>query len=1294
MTYTMNMYRTFTLALVVITASPITAREIPGFKKTSGSGGAQKVTAVCAPATSQVELDVNNVRARLMNGGDMWWDLVGDPRYEVPKVQPGTGQPSIHSLFAGALWIGGIDAGGQLKVAAQTYRQSGNDFWPGPLDATGSTNDVVCNQFDRHWKITRTDIDEHKSLGTEYDVVNGGKIPIGLIPKAVLEWPAAGNPHAIGAKNTPLTLSLTKPMAPYTDVDGNPGYDPEAGDYPDVYGDQAIWWIYNDRGDAHTETGGEAIGLEVQSLAFAFATNDEVNDMTFYRYTVRNFSTTAIDSVFFGQWTDADLGLYTDDYVGCDTSRDLGMIYNGDAIDEGITGYGTSIPIQGIDFFQGPRKLVGLDTTQIPPQPIYDTLGMAQFTYYNNDFSVIGNPEVASHFYGYLSGTWKDGSPFTFGGNAYQTGTPTHFMFPDDPKQPLPFWSECSEGNQPADRRFVQSAGPFRLEPGAFNEVVVGAVWVRQQSQVGCQADFDLIRGADDKAQALFDNNFKIIEGPDAPDIEIRELDNEIVLSLVNKRDPKIFNNVNEQYEEADPVICAIVADTNIPTNGDCTYNFQGYKIFQLKDATVSSSDFNDPDRARLIAQCDIRDNISKLVNLSFDPNLGADVPTLMVDGENKGIRHTFRITEDAFATGDKRLVNFKTYYFSVVAYAENNYLPYDPADEKSQRKPYLEGRKNIKTYSAVPHKADPENSGTTLNAEYGDGPEIIRIEGEGNGGNAVDLTEASVNEILANGSMAHPVYQGAAGPVNVRVYDPVKVPAADFELIFIDSAVSAKVLDPSDAWILVMNGTDTFRAERTIALGNEQLIPELGLAINIEQTNYPGPNGSPPDPNGYIESSIEYADPGIRWLSSVPDGEGESILNWIRAGSYVNSQASEWNDARLGSIFQDSLAVYENVVNGTWSPFALLGGINSNSAPYMPFAAVTGLAGVARIDSTVSVDVVLTPDKSKWTRCCVIEMTEDEGLAEGGVGKIILREHASLNLDGTYDAVDRGRSWFPGYAINVETGQRLNIVFSEDSWLVADRGNDMIWNPTDNLFTPAGPSGIDVRFGGKHYIYVVNTPYDEGAAMQPKIKGPSPSSADQRKYFGRIVWASTAMMAPGYAMKSFDEGLIPTETKIRLRVHMPYRKKTVTGENQGVNKYAFSTHNLAPETNDADVAKSALDLIRVVPNPYYAYSIYEKSQLDNRVKITNLPPNCTVTIYAPDGTVVRKFTRDVAADVSQGASLEETNLDTSLDWDLKNQKNIPVASGIYIIHIAAPGIGEKVIKWFGIMRPIDLDTF
>ncbi|MEA1875327.1 MAG: hypothetical protein U9N86_00550, partial [Bacteroidota bacterium] len=107
--------------------------------------------------------------------------------------------------------------------------------------------------------------------------------------------------------------------------------------------------------------------------------------------------------------------------------------------------------------------------------------------------------------------------------------------------------------------------------------------------------------------------------------------------------------------------------------------------------------------------------------------------------------------------------------------------------------------------------------------------------------------------------------------------------------------------------------------------------------------------------------------------------------------------------------------------------------------------------------------------------------------------------------------------------------------------------------------------------------------------------------------------------------------------------------------------------------------AVAALDLIRVVPNPYYGYSSYELSQLSNMVKVTNLPMTCTVSIYSLNGNLIRRFTKD--------------SDQTFLEWDIKNQYGIPIASGVYIFHIDAPGIGEKIVKWFGALRPQDLNS-
>jgi hypothetical protein len=133
-----------------------------------------------------------------------------------------------------------------------------------------------------------------------------------------------------------------------------------------------------------------------------------------------------------------------------------------------------------------------------------------------------------------------------------------------------------------------------------------------------------------------------------------------------------------------------------------------------------------------------------------------------------------------------------------------------------------------------------------------------------------------------------------------------------------------------------------------------------------------------------------------------------------------------------------------------------------------------------------------------------------------------------------------------------------------------------------------------------------------------------------------------------------------------------------------------------------ADVAESALDQIRVVPNPYLAYSAYETDQNSNRVKVTNLPNTCTLTIFALDGTIIRRLNRAIGVDpvsnkkieVTNGGDVNQINLDNSLEWDLKNDKGIVIGSGIYLFHVAAPGIGEKTLKWFGAVRPADTSNF
>ena len=819
------------------------------------------------------------------------------------------------------------------------------------------------------------------------------------------------------------------------------------------------------------------------------------------------------------------------------------------------------------------------------------------------------------------------------------------------------------------------------------------------ESQTGCQADFDLIRAADEKAQALFDSDFQLIDGPDAPDLVIRELDREIVISLVNG---PTSNNVGENYEETDPIVKNIVqAD---PELDDSTYNFQGYILYQLADGQVSVSDFDDPDRARVIAQVDVKDDVDKLVNFSFDQTLGADVPTLMVDGADEGIRHSFRITEDQFAESEFRLVNHKTYYFAAVAYAYNNFAPYDPADPNTQKLPYLQGRKNVKTYTAIPHIPDPSNNGTVLNSAWGDGPELTRIEGMGNGGRILEVTPESEAVMLSDAFDPKVTYQGRFGPVDVMIADPIKVPAADFELTFGDTTLPTETLNPGGTnWTLTnLTSGESVESDVSLAQLNEQLIEEWGLAITAFQDELVVPTSSGEsrhpayplgttididgDPgtesvyferaenNGFIESSVEYANPSVAWLTGVADGEAQATTNWIRAGISP--------DDPVDYAGLDDAQVYEGVQGGTIAPARLM----ATGEDFVPLGNVIGIPATINKDNLHSIDLVFTADKDKWTRCAVVETAED-GLSE--YDKSMLKLDPSVGKDGQPDGTGNGFSWFPGYAIDLETGERLNIVFGESSWLANSNGDDMLWNPTDEFFDPL----FNPRYGGKHYVYVMGTRYDEGLGFNALLQS---GGSDIREAWNDAMWVSMPYLSSGFSLTSIEEGLIPTETRVRLRVSQPYAVMPIDGTNGGINKYEFSTRGLAPSTEDRTAAETACDLINVVPNPYYAFSAYEASTLDNRIKITNLPPKCVVSIYTLDGTLVRRLNRDVAPDNSQGGVLNTTatNLDSSLDWDLKNAVDVPVASGIYLIHVDAEGLCERTLKWLGVMRPIDLDTF
>ena len=1454
-----------------------------------GNRNLKQTTAGCSPSSAFEWLNINNVRTRINGGGDMWWDLPGGTgaKYYIPA------NGSATSLFAGSLWIAGLDINNQLKCACQRFRGYGNDFWTGPLTLKGANIDAVtCAQWDQIWKITRDQVDEFLNHWDEEKnqlILDDGY----TLPKVIAEWPA--HPEKVGG----TTQGVSHYMAPFFDRDGDGEYDPNNGDFPyydinnelchtkiptmeEEYegsvhgsiladqvlkGDQTLWWVFNDKGNSHSESQGESIGLEIRGQAFGFSTNDEINNMSFCSYEIINRSTYVLTNTYFCPWTDTDLGYGWDDYVGCDVHRGLGYCYNGNAIDGSgePEAYGDQPPAIGVDFFQGPYmdadqldnpKYSFTVSVSINIDPVtgdtlsvvYDTtgyiqlcdesingvnfgngivdderFGMRRFLYHNNTGGHLGDPSKAPEYYNLLRGYWKDGNRMQYGGNAYPgaagtVGPACDFMFPSD-TDPCnwgtggvapgdgynvngKYWTEETAGNPPDDRRFMQSAGPFTLQPGAVNYITFGVPWARATSG-GPMASVELLRVTDDKCQALFDNCFKVIDGPNAPDLTIRELDQRLIIYLSNT---PASNNYKEGYVEIDPEIPEYRPDDTLQeTPADRLYRFEGYKVYQLANAEVGADELSDNSKARLIFQCDVKNGVSHLVNYEWDNYIQGNVPTLKVEGADGGITHSFVVTEDQFATGSNpALVNHKTYFFMAVAYAYNNYMDYSQEPGNmwglyGQMKPYLEGRKNITCYSAVPHKIV---NGTVMRCDYGDKPAITRLVGIGNGGNEIELDPACIDTLLFHKRLAnsiddnghkvvfghpdypviyHPSYKVGYGPLDVKIVDPLNVVTTDYELWFdslfthydygLSSAVNLTAIDSTlrlaSHWFLKDLNSDEapIKSDTTTIYTDEKMFVERGISICITQQFTMGPlvmghyddNGTEklfkeviaPN-NNMITSSLTFQDSTDVWLDGIRDKDNPgSFLNWIRSGRYMSKDVPGDNDVLMNESIQnpfDPEENYEKIANRTWAPYHLCtcdgqGGGN-NPGPLID-ANVRSEDYFRRLSS---VDIVLTADRSKWTRCPVVEMCRDERLSQGRTRRFDLRKCSSIDKDGNmvdfdweqhpdscsmdpespYYIAAQGMGWFPGYAIDVETGARLNMAYGEDSYLEDLNGRDMMFNPPQLLkqtvdelygdysqnYDPVLYRQIDNQpvWGGKHFVYVFGM--DKVTGLDPSL---SYSEYDCPAYDGgkylfnalnyfqtisnnslwrvhaiplwrQCEWVGMPMGVEGHEW--LPEG---NDAKIRIRIAKPYANGYGDVELDSVYpgldingmapKYRFSIEGLNPTYNDPEKTESDLDLITVVPNPYYAYSTYEANALTNTVKITNLPTNCVVTIYNIAGTKIRQFKKD--------------NEEPSIEWDLTNFANTPVASGFYLIHIKDnTSGGERTIKFFGAMRQIDLNTF
>ncbi|MBK9593573.1 MAG: hypothetical protein IPO32_19430 [Crocinitomicaceae bacterium] len=192
---------------------------------------------------------------------------------------------------------------------------------------------------------------------------------------------------------------------------------------------------------------------------------------------------------------------------------------------------------------------------------------------------------------------------------------------------------------------------------------------------------------------------------------------------------------------------------------------------------------------------------------------------------------------------------------------------------------------------------------------------------------------EAAEESILANNQVNELEYISGAGPLKIIMIDPLNLQDANFELYF-QNDLSGD-LDSATWYILKTGSADTVFSDRPVSFSNEQLIPEWGISVIIEQTEYVNGNGSYATwRTSPIDAKITFADSSKIWLSGIQDDDNYYPTNWIRSGTYTPTP-EECIGAELNNPYYypdkdlDGDQEYEKLLEGTVTPFKLVGTLN-----------------------------------------------------------------------------------------------------------------------------------------------------------------------------------------------------------------------------------------------------------------------------------------------------------------------------------------------------------------------------
>ncbi len=290
--------------------------------------------------------------------------------------------------------------------------------------------------------------------------------------------------------------------APFYDRNKNGIYEPTI-DIPGIPGSSQTIWIDYDDNNSYDFYGSLPIGLEVQETYWAY-TYSEVQNVIYkhvkiiYKGTENSSSGSFIDSMYITQFVDTDLGVFFDDYLGCDTLLNLGYTYNYSNVDTAYDQYLQNPPAAGYVFLQGVAQRTGnpIDSAIVNfkwthgykffhPKPM--TIFIAHRSGGSWGDPLSQDPEGTLKFYnlmrGYLPSPPYPNSITLVNPYGIEFGGFSTYNLSGDPLTQTGWVDGLTEPS--GDRRMWMMTGPFNMNKGDTAEVVVALVGATGSDYLG-----------------------------------------------------------------------------------------------------------------------------------------------------------------------------------------------------------------------------------------------------------------------------------------------------------------------------------------------------------------------------------------------------------------------------------------------------------------------------------------------------------------------------------------------------------------------------------------------------------------------------------------------------------------------------------------------------------------------------------------------------------------------------------------------------------------------------------------